>query len=59
MGEDNVGLNPNYFVSSTLYIPDFLINLLSGSQVTKQLNCKVTFFPILLCVAFKIFHLGR
>ena len=45
VGKGRVSLNPNCTVSPTFYIPEFPMNLLSVSQVIKQFNCKVTFFP--------------
>lgn len=39
----------NKFVSNVLYLPDFRVNLLSVSKITKDLNCMVVFYPE-LCV---------
>ena len=50
MGEGSVPLNPNCYVSSAFYIPEFPMHLLLVSQVVKQLNCKITFFFIRLCI---------
>ena len=38
-------VSPQLPLSSVLYVPSFLDNLLSVSQITKQLNCSVTFTP--------------
>ena len=38
-----VNLSPNLSLSSILYIPDFLFNLLSISKLTKHLNCAAIF----------------
>lgn len=38
-------LFPNHTVSNVFHIPDFQYNLLSISQLTKQLNCCVSFYP--------------
>lgn len=35
----------NKFVSNVLYLPDFRVNLLSVSKITKKLNCLVVFYP--------------
>ncbi|KAH0637972.1 hypothetical protein KY289_037887 [Solanum tuberosum] len=35
----------NQLVSNVLYLPDFRVNLLSVSKITKELNCMVAFFP--------------
>ena len=40
-----MSLNHNCYVSFTFYTPKFPMHLLLVSQVTKQLNCKITFFP--------------
>ena len=34
-------------LDKVLYVPEFLLNLLSISTITKQLLCYVTFFPFL------------
>ena len=38
-------LSPRRFISNVLHIPEFKYNLLSVSQITKELGCSVTFFP--------------
>ncbi|KAK8322328.1 hypothetical protein V6Z11_A12G164100 [Gossypium hirsutum] len=38
-------LSPTYKLTNVLHIPDFNYNLLSVSQLTKDLNCFVSFYP--------------
>lgn len=35
----------NITLSSVLHVPEFPVNLLSISSITKDLNCKIEFFP--------------
>ena len=42
-GLDTTNFSPNLSLSSVLYIPDFLFNLLSISKLTKLLNCTAIF----------------
>ena len=42
-GLGTTNLSPNLSLSSVLYIPDFLFNLLSISKLTKLLNCAAFF----------------
>ncbi|XP_070010774.1 uncharacterized protein [Nicotiana sylvestris] len=44
-GIETVICTPNIKLSSVLYVPEFPINLLSVSAITKALNCKIEFFP--------------
>lgn len=44
LGEWAIYANPNLRFSSVLYVPKFPVHLLSISQLTKSLNCSVTFF---------------
>lgn len=41
----NFSLSPHLTLSNVLSVPDFKFNLLSVSQLTKTLNCVVSFFP--------------
>ena len=41
----NVSLSPTFSISSILLAPNLSNNLLSISQITKHLNCSVTFYP--------------
>ncbi|TYI93048.1 hypothetical protein E1A91_D02G111700v1, partial [Gossypium mustelinum] len=44
-GRSSVVCTLNITLSSILYVPKFLVNLLSISTITKALNCKLEFFP--------------
>lgn len=37
--------NPSLHLSSIFHVPNFSLNLLSISYITKSLNCSVTFLP--------------
>lgn len=43
IGNDHPSSNPS--LNSSLYIPQFPMNLLSMSKLIKSLNCSKTFFP--------------
>jgi hypothetical protein len=45
VGSGMVKCSPNMSLSSVLHVPAFLINLLSISCITKELNCTATFYP--------------
>ena len=44
-GTGSIICTPDIKLSSVLHIPDFPVNLLSVSSITKDLNCKIVFFP--------------
>lgn len=44
-GTGSVVCTPNIKLSSVLHVPEFPINLLSISAITKALNYKINFFP--------------
>ena len=52
LGRGSVSPTSSLTLSTVNYIPDFPFSLLSVSQLTKSLNCSVTFFP--LFVFFRI-----
>jgi hypothetical protein len=56
-GEGTTSLTPNITLDRVLLVPEFPINLLSISKITKQLFCAVTFFPF-HCV-FQDLQTGR
>jgi len=46
-----VHATPSLIPTDVLFVPKFLVSLLSISQFTKYNNCKITFFlPFLLCL---------
>ena len=57
LGNGTVQATPSLTLTDVLYVSWFLVSLLSISQFTKQNNCKITFF--LLIVFFRICRLGR
>ena len=56
-GTGSIFCTPDITLSSILHVPDFPINLLSVSAITKELNCSVRFFPD-YCV-FEDLHTGK
>eukprot|EP00252_Welwitschia_mirabilis_P002409 TRINITY_DN1235_c0_g1_i6.p1 TRINITY_DN1235_c0_g1~~TRINITY_DN1235_c0_g1_i6.p1 ORF type:complete len:1428 (+),score=264.56 TRINITY_DN1235_c0_g1_i6:585-4868(+) len=44
-GTGSVSCTPNINLSSVLHVPHFSVNLLSVSSITKELQCKIEFFP--------------
>lgn len=44
-GKGSIQCPPTMSLSSILHMPNFSINLLSVSSITKALNCSETFFP--------------
>ena len=44
-GAGSLSLTPSLHLSSILHVPTLSNNLLSISQITKSLNCIVTFWP--------------
>lgn len=50
-GAGSLSLTPSMSLSSVLYVPSLSNNLLYVRQITKQLNCSVTFFP-----TYCVFH---
>jgi len=38
-------ISPRSVITNVFHIPEFKYNLLSVSQMTKELGCSVTFFP--------------
>jgi len=45
LGNGVVQATPSLTLTDILYVPRFSFSLLSISQLTKQNNCKITFFP--------------
>ena len=56
-GTGSVHCTPDINLSSVLHAPEFPVSLLSVSSITKDLNCKVVFYPN-HCV-FQDLHTGR
>jgi hypothetical protein len=56
-GEGTTTLTPDITLDRVLLVPEFPVNLLSISKITKQLFCAVTFFPF-HCV-FQDLQTGR
>lgn len=44
-----ISLPLQIYVSSVLYVPNFTLNLLSVSHLTKHLNCGHIFFLLIVC----------
>ena len=44
-GKGSIRITPSLPLSSVLHVPSFSNNLLSISRLTRELNCRVTFFP--------------
>jgi len=44
LGNEAVQASPSAILTDVLYVPHFSVSLLSISQLTKQNNCKITFF---------------
>jgi len=57
LGNGVVQATPSLTLSDVLYVPHFPISLLSISQLTKQNNCKIIFFLLIVC--FRTCRLGR
>ena len=49
-GQGNVSLPNNLTLCDVLYVPNFPVNLLSVSQLTKNHHCAVTLFPTYLLI---------
>lgn len=47
----------SHTISNVLYLPDFKINLMSVSKITKELQCMVGFFPK-FCI-FQDLYIGQ
>lgn len=45
VGQVDIPITSDISLSSVLHVPNFVLNLLSISHLTKSLNCCVTFFP--------------
>ena len=45
VGQGNVTLFPSLLLKNVLHVPKLSINLLFVHQVTKDLDCRVTFYP--------------
>ena len=45
MGFGTIVCSPNISLSSVLHVPSFLVNILSISCITNELNCVALFFP--------------
>lgn len=45
VGQGDIPITPELWLSSVLHVLKFTLNLLSVSHITKALNCCVTFFP--------------
>ena len=43
-GQGTVNLQPSLYLKNVLHVPKLSTNLISIHQITKDLNCKVTFF---------------
>lgn len=44
-GQGNIPATPSLQLSSVLHVPNFTLNLLPISHITKSFNCCVLFFP--------------
>lgn len=44
-GEGNIKINPNLILENVLHVLKLFTNLISIVKLSKDLNCKVTFFP--------------
>ena len=45
LGNRVVQTTPSLTLNGVMYVPRFLVSLLSISQFTKHNNCKINFFP--------------
>ena len=45
MGCGTINCTPSLSLSSVLHVPNFPVDLLSVSSITKSLNCRVCFYP--------------
>ena len=57
-GEGVVQVSSQLSLENVLFVPDFPVNLLSISAITKQLHCYVTFFPF-HCTFQDLLQTGR
>ena len=56
LGNGVVQVTPSLTIFYVLYVPRFPISLLSINQLTKQNNCKIIFFLLIVC--FRTCQLG-